>query len=101
MSRIDVRSTDEDEICPRCGGIAMMSLTVPRQGGPGGPGGPRAAGAGGAGAGRHTLCERCDIGDPAAGPLIAFLAVHSPVQPEQANALAGYVRRWVSSVDSR
>ena len=89
---IDVRSTDEDEICPRCGGIAMMSLTVP-----GAPAGP----APGADAGRHLLCERCDIGDPAAGPLITFLAVHSPVQPEQANALARYVRAWVSSVDSR
>jgi Family of unknown function (DUF6300) len=86
---IDVRSTDEDEICPRCGGIAMMSLTVPR---------PPAGGTDGAGARRHMLCERCDIGDPAAGALITFLAVHSPVQPEQANELADYVRAWVSSV---
>jgi hypothetical protein len=89
---IDVRSTDEDEICPRCGGIAVMSLTVPRA--------PSGA-AGAADARRHVLCERCDLGDPAAGALITFLAVHSPVQPGQANALADYVRAWVSSVGSR
>jgi len=93
---IEVRSTDEDEICPRCGRVAMMSLTVP----------PPAAevvagGAGGAEARRHMLCEQCDLGDPAAGALITFLAVHSPVQPEQANALADYVRAWVSSVGCR
>lgn len=86
---IDVRSTDEDEICPRCGGITVMSLTLPR---------PPAAAGGAAGGRRHVLCERCDIGDPAAGALITFLAVHSPVQPEQANELADYVRAWVSSV---
>lgn len=89
---IDVRSTDEDEICPRCGAVAVMSLTVPAP-----SGGLGAA----AVARRHVLCEGCDIGDPAAGALITFLAVYSPVQPEQANALADYVRAWVSSVGSR
>jgi ribosomal protein S27AE len=97
---IDVRSTDEDEICPRCGTVAVMSLTVPgRPAGAGGIGG--VAGVGGALARRHVLCERCDIGEPAAGALITFLAVHSPVQPEQANELADYVRAWVSSVGAR
>ena len=75
----------------------MMSLTVPRpSAGVVGDGGPAAAGGR-----RHVLCERCDLGDPAAGALITFLAVHSPVQPEQANALADYVRAWVCSVGAR
>jgi hypothetical protein len=97
---IDVRGTDEDEICPRCGGIALMSLTVPRPP-TGAVGGAVGAGARQHAARQHVLCERCDIGDPVAGALITFLAVHSPVQPEQANELAGYVRAWVSSVGAR
>jgi ribosomal protein S27AE len=86
---IEVDSTNDDEFCPRCGRPGMMSLKVPS---------PSAGPVGGDVDRMHVLCERCDINDLAAGPLIAFLTVHSPVEPERVSELADYVKVWIDSL---
>ncbi|MGV9378816.1 DUF6300 family protein [Nonomuraea sp. NPDC003707] len=40
------------------------------------------------------LCARCDAGDPVAGPIVAYFAVHGCVRPEHTAELARALRHW-------
>ncbi|WP_326642114.1 DUF6300 family protein [Streptosporangium sp. NBC_01755] len=41
------------------------------------------------------LCACCDAGDPNAGPIITYFAVHGSAQPETLVQLARYLLRWI------
>lgn len=87
-----VERVREIPVCPRCGSAGLMACTLPQG---------RAAGSGEGAQQLHVLCERCDIDDPAAGMLVAFMAVHVPVPPERSDELAGYIRAWIDSLHPR
>jgi Family of unknown function (DUF6300) len=40
------------------------------------------------------VCTRCDAGDPATGPIVAYFTVHTSVRPENAALFARLLRRW-------
>lgn len=81
-----VEGVREIPICVRCGGPGLMACSLPQP--------PASA----AGERTHVLCEHCDIDDPAAGALVAFMTVHVPVPPQRAGELASFVHGWVASL---
>lgn len=77
--------------CHRCDGELYLSVRVPHphyMKAPGQPGRIRVA----------TLCPRCDVGNTQAHPLLAFFAVHSRVDDENAQEFADLVQAWVESL---
>ncbi|MDX3100563.1 DUF6300 family protein [Nonomuraea angiospora] len=77
-----------DRPCPRCRtGSVLAVLRLPHTW-------TNAAGNEVRGVSEVLLCARCDAGDPAAGPIVTYFAVHGSVRPEHAAQLARGLRHW-------
>ncbi|MET7329698.1 DUF6300 family protein [Nonomuraea sp. NPDC005650] len=76
-------------ICPRCrAGDVLAVLRLPHTW-------TNASGHEVRGVSEVLLCARCDAGDPAAGPVVTYFAVHGSVRPEHADRLARALRHWI------
>jgi hypothetical protein len=84
----DIRWDTDTRPCQRCTGTTLLhcSIIADRWETPTGPA---------TSVRHHTLCQRCDIDSPDAGPLIAFLAVHSPIGPETVAELGVHLNAWL------
>jgi len=76
--------------CPGCGQRGILSALVPLRTGAAGrrPDARR---------GVAVLCERCDIDDPDAGPLITYFAVHGAIGPDTLEQGTALVAAWLST----
>lgn len=87
---VEVQLIDQDDgpRCPQCCQQGLLSALVPyaitNSRGESVPG--RAV---------SVLCAGCDIDDPAAGPLIAFLAVHSVITQDVVLQAGQLIKRWL------
>lgn len=81
--------TGDQPPCPRCGRDGLLSAQVPH-------GWRNTRGTMVRGTRVVVLCPRCDAGDPAAGPLVLFFAVHGHVTGETTEEFASLLRNWAS-----
>ncbi|WP_219505292.1 DUF6300 family protein [Nonomuraea ceibae] len=89
--RIDVMTTQEPPLCPRCGAEGLLWARVPHG---------WANAAGGAVEGRTgvVLCAGCDADAPGAAPLITWFHVHGQAQEQDSEEFARLLVAWAEQV---